>query len=66
MLFQGIVFINGFNLGRYWPVIGPQITLYVPKEILQRGINNIVLIELQLKPSNDSVAFVDTPILNGY
>jgi hypothetical protein len=28
--FQGQALINGFNLGRYWPTLGPQVTLYVP------------------------------------
>ena len=22
---KGVAFINGFNLGRYWPVMGPQV-----------------------------------------
>ena len=22
---KGIAFVNGFNLGRYWPVMGPQV-----------------------------------------
>ncbi len=30
---KGIVFVNGFNLGRYWSE-GPQFTLYVPGELL--------------------------------
>lgn len=63
---KGIAFVNGFNLGRYWPVIGPQITLYVPKELLLFGMNKIVLIELQKAPDNRSVVFTDTPNLDGY
>ncbi len=63
---KGIAFVNGFNLGRYWPVIGPQITLYVPKELLTLGTNNIVLIELQKAPDNGSVVFTDIPNLDGY
>ncbi|KAH3705218.1 hypothetical protein DPMN_080285, partial [Dreissena polymorpha] len=35
---KGIVFINDFNLGRYWSV-GPQQTLYVPAAILREGDN---------------------------
>ena len=31
---KGVIFINGFNLGRFWN-IGPQYTLYVPGEILK-------------------------------
>lgn len=63
---KGIAFVNGFNLGRYWPVIGPQITVYVPKELLSIGTNKIVLIELQKAPDNGTVVFTDTPNLDGY
>lgn len=62
---KGIAFVNGFNLGRYWPVIGPQITLYLPKELLEQGTNKIVLIELQKAPDNGIVFFTDTPNLDG-
>ncbi|CAF1691168.1 unnamed protein product, partial [Adineta ricciae] len=37
---KGVAFINGFNLGRYWS-IGPQRTLYIPKELLFKGFNHI-------------------------
>lgn len=63
---KGIAFVNGFNLGRYWPVAGPQITLYVPKELLTSGTNRIVLIELQKAPNNGTVLFTDTANLDGY
>lgn len=63
---KGIAFVNGFNLGRYWPVIGPQITLYLPKELLFPGTNKIVLIELQKAPDNGTVYLTDTPNLDGY
>ena len=23
---KGVAFVNGFNLGRYWPIMGPQVT----------------------------------------
>ncbi|WP_019420337.1 glycoside hydrolase family 35 protein [Paenibacillus sp. OSY-SE] len=42
---KGVVFINGFNLGRYWEV-GPQQTLFVPAPILREGGNDIVVFEL--------------------
>lgn len=42
---KGVVFVNGFNLGRYWEV-GPQKTLYVPAPILRQGANHIVVLEL--------------------
>ncbi|KAH8297907.1 hypothetical protein KR018_000509 [Drosophila ironensis] len=44
---KGVAYINGFNLGRYWPVAGPQVTLYVPNEILQVGDNSVVILEYQ-------------------
>ncbi|WP_442604352.1 glycoside hydrolase family 35 protein [Paenibacillus sp. KN14-4R] len=42
---KGVVYVNGFNLGRYWEV-GPQQTLYVPAPLLREGENEIVLFEL--------------------
>ncbi len=43
---KGVVWINGFNLGRYWSR-GPQRTLYVPGPILREGENEVVVLELQ-------------------
>ncbi|HBN86347.1 MAG TPA: beta-galactosidase [Clostridiales bacterium] len=42
---KGIAFINGFNLGRYWEK-GPTQTLYIPKNLLKTGKNEIVVFEL--------------------
>ncbi|MHB0876891.1 MAG: glycoside hydrolase family 35 protein [Anaerolineae bacterium] len=42
---KGVVFVNGFNLGRYWSR-GPQKTLYVPWPVLRPGDNEIVVFEL--------------------
>ncbi|XP_022229363.2 beta-galactosidase [Drosophila obscura] len=44
---KGVAYVNGFNLGRYWPVAGPQVTLYVPNEILKVGDNSLVILEYQ-------------------
>ncbi|XP_017024030.1 beta-galactosidase [Drosophila kikkawai] len=44
---KGVAYVNGFNLGRYWPVAGPQITLYVPNEVLKVGSNSLVILEYQ-------------------
>jgi len=70
---QGQLFINGFNVGRYWPVAGPQITLYVPAGLLRAApeTNQLVLLELESAPSSrdpmtvNTVEFVDKPLLNG-
>jgi beta-galactosidase len=59
---HGIALVNGFNLGRYWPLIGPQVclaftqgqigcpsiqrTLFVPGAVLKEEDNFVVLLEL--------------------
>ena len=58
---KGVVWINGFNLGRYWNV-GPQETLYVPSPVLKTGRNEIVVLELE-KLLASQVVFRDTPDL---
>uniref|UniRef100_A0A0K2ULT6 Beta-galactosidase n=1 Tax=Lepeophtheirus salmonis TaxID=72036 RepID=A0A0K2ULT6_LEPSM len=56
---KGIVFLNGFNLGRYWPVVGPQETLYLPGSILIcNGVNRITLFEQDGAPENRSEQFI--------
>ena len=42
---KGVVFINGFSLGRYWKA-GPQKRLYLPAPLLKEGKNEIVVFEL--------------------
>ncbi|XP_023077438.1 beta-galactosidase-1-like protein isoform X2 [Piliocolobus tephrosceles] len=63
---KGQVWINGFNLGRYWTKQGPQQTLYVPRFLLfPRGaLNKITLLELENVPPQPQVQFLDKPILN--
>uniref|UniRef100_A0A8C7PXT3 Beta-galactosidase n=1 Tax=Oncorhynchus mykiss TaxID=8022 RepID=A0A8C7PXT3_ONCMY len=65
---KGQVWINGFNLGRYWPARGPQITLYVPASILSTAVpNNVTVLELEGDPCTPgpcTVEFTNTPVLN--
>ncbi|XP_028006743.2 beta-galactosidase-1-like protein isoform X2 [Eptesicus fuscus] len=63
---KGQVWINGFNLGRYWTKRGPQQTLYVPRPLLfPRGVlNKITLLELENVPPQPQIQFLDSPILN--
>lgn len=42
---KGVVWVNGFNLGRYWRR-GPQRTLYVPAPVLRVGENRLTVLEL--------------------
>lgn len=68
VFFQGQVWINGFNLGRYWPSRGPQLTLFVPANILSTTApNNVTVLELEEAPCSSgpcSVEFTTTHILN--
>ncbi|XP_040492930.1 beta-galactosidase isoform X2 [Ursus maritimus] len=68
---KGQVWINGFNLGRYWPARGPQMTLFVPRHILVTSApNTIMVLELEHAPCGDNgpelcaVEFVDRPVIN--
>lgn len=54
---KGVVFVNGFNLGRYWE-IGPQETLYLPGPVLKKGENEIVIFELH-EHSENSISLID-------
>lgn len=56
---KGSLFVNGFNLGRYWPLVGPQTTMYIPKALLKQGSNAFVVLELQKAPKNLNINFVD-------
>uniref|UniRef100_A0A7N6ALG4 Beta-galactosidase n=1 Tax=Anabas testudineus TaxID=64144 RepID=A0A7N6ALG4_ANATE len=66
---KGQVWINGFNLGRYWPSRGPQVTLFVPANILSTAApNNVTVLELEKAPCSAgpcTVEFTADPILNG-
>jgi len=59
---KGVVWLNGHNLGKYW-FIGPQQTIYVPKEWLKVGVNEISVLEL-LKPEKNELEARATPILD--
>ncbi|KAL3511678.1 hypothetical protein ACH5RR_024395 [Cinchona calisaya] len=58
---KGIAFVNEFNVGRYWPSVGPQCNLYVPAPILRDGENVVVILELESASSELSVSSTDQP-----
>lgn len=43
---KGVLFINGHNLGRFWSR-GPQQRLYCPASWLKKGVNDVVVFNLQ-------------------
>ena len=54
---KGQVWINGFNLGRYW-IVGPQQSLYLPAPLLKDAgeINELVVLELEPKEGTKMIA----------
>ncbi|MFG1642424.1 beta-galactosidase family protein [Amycolatopsis sp. NPDC049252] len=58
---KGMVWFNGFPLGRYWRR-GPQRTLYVPRPVVRAGANELAVLELDtlLDPA---ARFVPRPLL---
>ncbi|KAM7287533.1 beta-galactosidase-like [Ixodes scapularis] len=65
---KGVAILNGFNLGRYWPSIGPQVTLYVPGTLLlpYPQVNLVALFEMESAPEGlKTVKFVDVPNIDG-
>jgi beta-galactosidase len=60
---KGIVFVNGYHLGRYWSV-GPQQTLYLPGVWLKKGENEIVIFEQLNDQIQNQVSAIKTPILD--
>ncbi len=57
---KGYVFVNGFNLGRYWS-IGPQKALYLPGSLLKEE-NEIIIFETE-NCKADSVKIQAEPML---
>jgi beta-galactosidase len=57
---KGVVWVNGFCLGRYWSR-GPQRTLYVPGPVVRAEGNEIVVLELHA--AHARVSFAQGPAL---
>lgn len=68
---KGVAFLNEHNLGRYWPLVGPQETLYAPSVFFKPypQTNTIILFELEHSPCRDeskcSIQFVSKSVING-
>lgn len=58
---KGVAYINGYNIGRYWPLNGPQITLYVPGVILKHGSNELIILEYEYASKSLEMKFINTP-----
>lgn len=58
---KGAVWINGFNLGRYWN-IGPSETLYLPAPFLKEKGNELIVLDME-DTGRRSLQITDTPVL---
>lgn len=56
---KGCVFVNGFNIGRYWE-IGPQKRLYIPAPLLKQGKNEVIVFETEGRAA-DTIEFCAEP-----
>lgn len=56
---KGVVFVNGYNLGRFWEK-GPQYKLYLPAPLLKRGVNEIIVFETE-GVAKDTMKFSNEP-----
>lgn len=63
---KGVLYVNGFNVGRYWPLVGPQITMYIPAGLLKSGKNEFVMLELQKANNPSTITFQTTSSLDGH
>eukprot|EP01059_Diplonema_ambulator_P015110 TRINITY_DN26215_c0_g1_i1.p1 TRINITY_DN26215_c0_g1~~TRINITY_DN26215_c0_g1_i1.p1 ORF type:complete len:768 (+),score=280.04 TRINITY_DN26215_c0_g1_i1:35-2338(+) len=62
---KGMVWVNGFNLGRYWESQGPQHALFLPADKLKTGANDVVVLELDQAKADLTIAFTDAPNFSG-
>jgi hypothetical protein len=60
---KGLLFVNGVNLGWYWPTVGPQGAQYVPGPFLKPGLNEVILVEVEAAPRSQSGTHPPTPSL---
>ncbi len=59
---KGMVWINGYNLGRFWK-IGPTQTLCVPACYLKKGLNEIIVFDID-QPRTTTIEGLDHAILD--
>lgn len=62
---KGFIFVNGFNLGRYWTKRGPQKTLYLPGAFLKpHPRKNIVIVMDEALKEAPVIKFSKIPIFS--
>ncbi|WP_053058242.1 beta-galactosidase [Pedobacter sp. BMA] len=59
---KGMVWVNGHNIGRFWK-IGPQQTMFVPGVWLKKGINEIIVLDLEV-PIQSTMMGLKRPVVD--
>lgn len=61
---KGVVYVNGFNIGRYWSTRGPQYTLFIPGIYLKSypEDNILVVMEEEIKTDEIKLSFTTDAI----
>jgi beta-galactosidase len=59
---KGVVWVNGYCLGRYWN-IGPTQTMYLPGVWLKKGLNEVIVLDV-LSPQEPKLAGLTKPVLD--
>lgn len=59
---KGMIWVNGYNIGRFWK-IGPQQTVFVPGPWLKKGINEVLILDLEV-PQKASIRGLAKPIID--
>lgn len=59
---KGLLYVNGHPIGRFWN-IGPQQTLYVPGAWLNKGRNEVMVVDI-VGPQSNSIKGESEPILD--
>lgn len=54
---RGVVFINGFNLGRHWDTVHIKNRAYIPAPLLKKGKNEVVVFDVLARDSEKRVYF---------
>lgn len=60
---KGAVWVNGHALGRYWN-IGPQQTLYLPGCWLRKGVNEVLVLDVDGRTQSLALQGLEVPILD--
>ena len=58
---KGFVLVNGHNLGRHWR-LGPQQALFCPAGFLLRGVNEVVVFDLEQHSHRSMEGLVQPPV----